>query len=457
MDLERFEKRAEILKLDDSLGVVYGWAFKSQSGGADYYDLHGDHITQEAAESAALDFMLNSRASTDLHANEDGVVPFLMPITDDTVKGFGIETQDRGVVIGMRPSPGVYGKFKSGEYTGFSIGGTRVEEEVVEKWRDADLAKLGEIDRDADLEKLTGEALALYPTDGEAKSAAATAFAKAGGDAHGFRQGRRRRMTKFTLREIAAVDAGAQEGALAVLMKRRAESQDDDEPESRRTRKDDPMTDSEKRRLERLEKLLTLPHAEQEFAKALKTDKVRDAFLAKSDEDRAAEVAAEIEKRDDADPVVFTSMGGRSYRKSADPELVELAKARDADQVRIAKLEKSAEDATLARRAAEELPHLPGTVEERAKLLRAVDGIDDEADRETALKALRAGDAAIAKAFRTTGVSPDDIDKLATDDDALEKRAGEILKTARESGDNHMTEADAYGAAMAEIPDPTRH
>jgi hypothetical protein len=61
-----------------------------------------------------------------------GTMVFAFPLTTDIAKAFDITTPRTGLMIGMKPSAEVLAKFKSGEYTGFSIGGKRVEEEVVE-------------------------------------------------------------------------------------------------------------------------------------------------------------------------------------------------------------------------------------------------------------------------------------------------------------------------------------
>jgi len=59
-------------------------------------------------------------------------VVFLFPLTSELAKAFEIKTERTGVMVGIKPSPEVLAKFESGEYTGFSIGGERLDEEVVE-------------------------------------------------------------------------------------------------------------------------------------------------------------------------------------------------------------------------------------------------------------------------------------------------------------------------------------
>lgn len=135
-----FEARSEIVKVDKSLGLVMGFAIICKLDGKPYFDTQGDHITEEAMLKSTADFMQNSRVSTHMHARDedrepvqDGNVVFAFPLTSDIAKAFGISSRKTGLMIAMKPSADVLAKYASGEYTGFSIGGTRVpdaEEEL---------------------------------------------------------------------------------------------------------------------------------------------------------------------------------------------------------------------------------------------------------------------------------------------------------------------------------------
>ena len=131
--VERVERTGQIIKVDDALGVVFGWAIVSKENGVPYFDTQGDHIPEESMLNAAVDFMANSRALGDMHAaDEGGTVLFAFPMTAEIAKAFGLETQTTGLMIGVKPlRKATLAKFKSGEYSGFSIGGRRkVDEEV---------------------------------------------------------------------------------------------------------------------------------------------------------------------------------------------------------------------------------------------------------------------------------------------------------------------------------------
>lgn len=126
---ENFKLKNTLCKVDESLGLVLGWGIICKENGEEYFDLQGDHITEDAMLEAATDFMANSRIAKDMHIKgDDGVLPgsvvFAFPLTTEIAKAFGITVAKTGLLVGMKPgSPDILNKFKTGEYTGFSIGG----------------------------------------------------------------------------------------------------------------------------------------------------------------------------------------------------------------------------------------------------------------------------------------------------------------------------------------------
>ena len=68
-----------------------------------------------------------------MHAGEQqGTVVFAFPLTSDIAKSLGISTGQTGLIVGMKPEPALLAKYMSGEYSGFSIGGSRIKDEEVE-------------------------------------------------------------------------------------------------------------------------------------------------------------------------------------------------------------------------------------------------------------------------------------------------------------------------------------
>lgn len=128
-----FEQGAKVIKVDETHGLVLGWAIISKLDGEDYFDLQGDHIPEDAMFAASVDFMANSRVSKEMHqGGPDGTVLFAFPMTEEVAKAFGLETKTTGLMVALRPSPDVLAKFKDGTYTGFSIGGRRIEDKIVD-------------------------------------------------------------------------------------------------------------------------------------------------------------------------------------------------------------------------------------------------------------------------------------------------------------------------------------
>lgn len=128
------DKVIDVIKVDEALGVVFGWAIICTEKGEDYFDVQDDHIPEAAMLKASADFMAHSRVLGDMHQKaEGGAVVFCFPMTGDIAAAFGITTEKTGLMIGVKPaSAETLAKFQSGEYSGFSIGGRRILDEVLD-------------------------------------------------------------------------------------------------------------------------------------------------------------------------------------------------------------------------------------------------------------------------------------------------------------------------------------
>jgi hypothetical protein len=131
--VEDFEVGSKVVKVDDSHGLVFGWAIVCKRDGQDYFDLQADHIPESSMLDAAVDFMQNGALAKEMHEGDPvGHVLFAFPMTTEIAKAFGIETKQTGLLVAMKPSPDVLAKFADGTYTGFSVGGRMLEGEEVE-------------------------------------------------------------------------------------------------------------------------------------------------------------------------------------------------------------------------------------------------------------------------------------------------------------------------------------
>ncbi len=131
---DRFNTSVDVVKVDETLGLVMGFAIVCTEEGELYFDAQGDHIPEDSMLKAALDFMENSRTAKEMHSGGSrGTVVFAWPMTSDVAKAFGIVTNRTGLMVALRPSDdAMLEKFRNGTYTGFSIGGTRILDEEVE-------------------------------------------------------------------------------------------------------------------------------------------------------------------------------------------------------------------------------------------------------------------------------------------------------------------------------------
>lgn len=128
----RFDHRVKVEKVADELGLVFGWAMICKEDGVEYFDTQDDHIPEETMLKAAADFMENCRAAKEQHSGEQrGQYVFAFPMTGDICKALGIQTRKTGLLVGLKPDAAMLEKFKSGELSGFSIGGWRIEDEDV--------------------------------------------------------------------------------------------------------------------------------------------------------------------------------------------------------------------------------------------------------------------------------------------------------------------------------------
>lgn len=125
---------AKFTKVDTSLGLVFGFAIVCKEDGEDFFDSQGDHIPEDSMLKAASDFMQHSRSMKVMHDGDTaGSVVFAFPMTSDIADAYDIQTRTTGLMIAVRPNdPSVLGKYLSGEFTGFSIGGSYGETEVLD-------------------------------------------------------------------------------------------------------------------------------------------------------------------------------------------------------------------------------------------------------------------------------------------------------------------------------------
>lgn len=124
-DFKQFVKADSV---NTELGLVFGWGMVCKVDGQDYWDTQKNHIPEDSMLEALTDFAENSNIAKEMHAGDpQGQYLFMFPMTSDIAKALGITTKKTGALIAYKPPADVLAKFKSGEYTGFSIGGEHID------------------------------------------------------------------------------------------------------------------------------------------------------------------------------------------------------------------------------------------------------------------------------------------------------------------------------------------
>jgi hypothetical protein len=167
-----FKATTDLLKVDDSLGVVFGYAIVCREKDADgnwvdHYDTQGHHIPEDEMLKASVDFAqqasedraefiakalfdgmtaaqhageeevdlveLVKAASKDMHEGEDiQQVVQMLPVTEELASALDWDIKKTGLVIALKPTADVLQLYKKGDRTGFSIGGNGNLTEVKE-------------------------------------------------------------------------------------------------------------------------------------------------------------------------------------------------------------------------------------------------------------------------------------------------------------------------------------
>lgn len=190
--------------------------------------------------------------------------------------------------------------------------------------------------------------------------------------------------------------------------------------------------------------------AEKAFHKNLTGDAQSEFVNA---DDKSEQIAKAEELANASDPVVATTEDGVEILKSQDPtglltEMVAKAKhakeKSDKDEDEKKKFKFEAKKAELEKRAAgKDYENLPGTMEQKAEMLKAFDAIEDEGVREAAHAALVAKNTELESAFQEVGTvgSPDPITKSLTEQ--IDVLRDEILKS-----EPTLTKSAAYVKAI---------
>lgn len=153
---------------------------------------------------------------------------------------------------------------------------------------------------------------------------------------------------------------------------------------------------------------------------------------------KADDGSIKVEKKAEAE---YIDIDGEKVLKSDVP--APLLKRIEKQAADLADLRKRQEMEDLRKRADEEIPNLKGTPDERGALLKAVDGIADEAVRKSVKEALKAADASVKAVFAEVGKSAADDESSATF--KLNKMAEDYAKEHKTSFEVGFSEVTKSG------------
>jgi hypothetical protein len=140
--MSNFRTDVQILKVNTELGLIFGFAMickvrDEHDNLVPYNDTDDEQFDEQGMLEAITDFAMTKRVACEMHARDedgqpvqDGGVIHHFPLTEEIAKALGIITPVTGLLVALKPdNPETLEKARTGEYTGFSIGGVIIEAE----------------------------------------------------------------------------------------------------------------------------------------------------------------------------------------------------------------------------------------------------------------------------------------------------------------------------------------
>jgi len=218
------------------------------------------------------------------------------------------------------------------------------------------------------------------------------------------------------------------------------------------------MDDELKKANERLQAIVALSASHRAHFDTIEKAEDQDEFLAKSADERELLAKPVVEKTEDEpeakvvkseDPnVVYTANDGTVFTKSDDPRLVAAIIEKDSKDKEIELLKAEKADSEFEKRAEVELANLPGTVKQRAELLKSVESIGNPEHREAALKALKSGNSANEDVTKSLGTS-----EGSKTEKTVTPQGAQLQKSDAEAKLDDMAKAEAIKLDLDPVKD----
>jgi hypothetical protein len=442
-----FSKRSPApLAFNKAEGLLIGWLCFSDKDGQPYVDLHGDHFPADELFKAADELMAKPAAERMLNVEHAGggvgEIRTVYAVTPEIAKAHGWDTGGTyGLVGSVKPDAALMKSIADGELACFSIEGKAAEVEVVKAAGDVAATAHKRTMRKVSITKLAlvkagaheGAGVALIKTAAQvlrsmavAKRTAALTSETAGhqhlvydldepsgctsGDPMNLGVDGGWHSHPFVREPDGSITIGAANGHSHTLATPSTEP--DTMPDPALAKAESDLTAAKESigklhaELDALEGLLgvaaSMTEDEKEVAKGLKGPALRE-FLA-----QPADV-----RKSRATPIYKGADGATYY--PGDERAANLAK-------RVDTAEAATRDAEFAKRAAAEIPALPGTIETHVAVLKAVHGIPGAAEL------LKGANAAMATLMKAPGVGGGNVEP-GSPLEALEKAAAAFAKS----------------------------
>lgn len=131
-DADELSATCRIVKIDETLGLLIGFANASSVGGEGYTDLQGDVTSEDELVKVCLEYAEAGAPVDEMHDEQqvDGAkTVFLFPLTADLAKSLDLgDVNKTGILFGVKVPPNVIERARKGEINGFSIGGMGTRE-----------------------------------------------------------------------------------------------------------------------------------------------------------------------------------------------------------------------------------------------------------------------------------------------------------------------------------------
>lgn len=438
---DAFEMRARVSKLDDSLGLVFGYAFSSSldGGKTPHVDYQDDAIDPDFLKTVTE--FIEAGGKTDVNHNfaDDGKIVFAWPLTPEINEAMGIKSDVVGLAVAVKPSPETYKRFQSGELTGFSIAGFGIREPL-EQAKRAAATETKVVKASLYTNEVDGhQHQVIVYDDGTFYVQHATSAGAEYSHSHGivFEGGQLTILADSGhTHELAEGQPGiavVPADAIVVVQARDPRKVADDTvitDEKRRAARAAASKSTRSTPRQESEPMKTIVLTEAQFAHYSKlSGEAAEAFLAKSFDERNADIQKALE----ADPVVFKGeKTGIEVRKSHGDVALKLAQRAEENERKLAeqaetlrKRDEEIEKAAVRKLASDVLGGMPGDDETHDYIIASLRKGGDPVKGEKALETLRGMKASSTIGRSAPGVGGAEPPANATDKqgafEALEK------------------------------------